>query len=257
MEQNPGTVSPPTEELLRIQHLITLVQGQGLILRLIGGLAVRLRCPSAMHPALERSYSDIDFVAYRRHSRDLRTALSNNGYTADRHFNALHGDKRLLFVDEAHKRHIDIFLDVFQMCHKLPLDKKLELHALTLSPADLLLTKLQIVQLNMKDIQDILALLLDFQPIESSQHPGEEIDIRAITTLCSQDWGWFTTVYDNLERIPRDAARLLNEAETNLVTQRAEFIKTSMLNAPKSSKWRLRALAGRRIPWYELPEEVD
>lgn len=264
MEQDPGAFqeqnqpgSPLDEELARVQRIITLLQEQGIVLRLIGGLAIRLRCSSASHQALERSYSDVDFVAYKKQSRALRDALPANGYTADRHFNALHGDRRLLFIDEAHKRHIDVFLDVFEMCHKLSLDQKLELHALTLSPADLLLTKLQIVQLNRKDIQDILALLLDFQPVEASQRPGEEIDIRAITNLCAQDWGWFTTVTDNLDRIPKEAAQLLNGDEANLVAHRAGIIKTSLVNAPKSSKWRLRSLAGRRIPWYELPEEVD
>jgi hypothetical protein len=259
MEQDPENQSgsPLDEELVRVQRIITLLQEQGIVLRLIGGLAIRLRCSSARHQALERSYSDVDFVAYKKQSRALREALPDYGYTADRQFNALHGDRRLLFIDETHQRHIDVFLDVFEMCHKLSLDQKLELHTLTLSPADLLLMKLQIIQLNMKDIQDILALLLDFQPVEASQRPGEEIDVRAITTLCAQDWGWFTTVTDNLDRMPKEAAQLLNEVEANLITQRVGIIKTSLVNAPKSSKWRLRSLAGRRIPWYELPEEVD
>ncbi|HEY4387083.1 MAG TPA: DUF6036 family nucleotidyltransferase [Ktedonobacteraceae bacterium] len=248
---------PVDEELARVQQLITLVQEQGVVLRLIGGLAIRLRCPSARHQALERSYSDVDFVAYKKQSRALREALATNGYTADRQFNAFNGERRLLFNDEAHNNHIDVFLDLFEMCHKLPLDQKLELHPLTLSPADLLLTKLQIVQMNLKDIQDILALLLDFQPVEASKQPGEELDVRAITHLCAQDWGWFTTVHDNLDRIAKEAAQLLTEDEADLVAQRTMTIKTSMINAPKSSKWRLRALAGRRIPWYELPEEVN
>src|SRR6201999_2809386 len=115
--------------------------------------AIRLRCPGARHPALDRSYSDVDFVGYKKQSRALRDAMEANGYTQDRRFNALHGDSRLLFIDEARNNHFDVFLDVFEMCHKLPLERKLELHPFTLSPADLLLTKLQIVQLNLKDIQ--------------------------------------------------------------------------------------------------------
>src|ERR1700746_1715632 len=101
MEQDPGAFqeqnqpgSPLDEELARAQRIITLVQEQGIVLRLIGGLAIRLRCSSASHPALERSYSDVDFVAYKKQSRALRDALPTYGYTADRHFNALHGDRR-------------------------------------------------------------------------------------------------------------------------------------------------------------------
>ncbi|HEY4385955.1 MAG TPA: hypothetical protein VGN34_15980 [Ktedonobacteraceae bacterium] len=240
------------QELSKTQQLIATLQTQGIILRLIGGIAIRLRCPGAWHPALDRSYSDVDFVAYKKQSRVLRDAMAAHGYTADRRSNAIHGDHRLLFIDEARNN----LLDVFEMCHKLPLDQKLEPHPFTLSPADLLLTKLQIVQLNKKDIQDILALLLDFQPVETSQQPGEVLDVRAIAVLCAQDWGWFTTISDNLDRIAKKASQFLNPQEADLVTQRTDMIKIAITNAPKSSRWRLRSLAGRRIPWYELSSEV-
>ncbi len=241
--------------LTEVQSLITSLQRQAVTLRLVGGVAVRLRCPSATLPALKRTYADVDFMAYKKQSRILHDALTASNYTADRRFNAMHGDRRLLFYDE-HERHIDIFLDVFEMCHKLPLERRLELHPFTLSPADLLLTKLQIVQLNKKDILDTLALLLNFPPAETAQNPGEELDVQTIATLCAQDWGWFTTVSDSLERIGKEAVQLLNEDESAQVTHRIEVIKTRMINTPKSSKWRLRAVAGRRIPWYELPEEI-
>jgi len=245
----------PDEELAQARQRITLLQEQGITLRLIGGLAIRLRCPSVRHPALDRSYSDVDFVSYSKHSRALRTAMTANGYADDAQFNALHGDRRLLFIDKAHGRHTDIFLDVFAMCHKLPLDQRLQLHPFTLSPADLLLSKLQIVQLNRKDIQDILALLLDFEPVAASQQPGQELDVATINALCSQDWGWFTTVSDNLVRIGKEAGQLLSKEEAALVAQRAEQIVALMEAAPKSTKWRLRSFVGRRVPWYELPEE--
>ena len=238
------------------ERLVAKLQEQGLSIRLLGGIAVRLRCPSARHRALDRSYADLDFVAPKKQSKALRDALTTNGYTADRRFNALHGDRRLLFFDEARSRQIDIFLDTFEMCHKLVLEQRLTLHPLTLSPADLLLTKLQIVQLNVKDIQDSLALLLDFPPVEHSQSPGNELDLHSIAQICSQDWGWFTTVNDNLDRIGTEAATFLTEDGVALVTNTIATIKRYLDVAPKSAGWRLRAVAGRRMAWYELPEEV-
>jgi hypothetical protein len=77
-----------------------------------------------------------------------------------------------------------------------------------------------------------------------------------ITTLCAQDWGWFTTVSDNLDRISSEARQLLEAECATLVTQRVETIKQHMEKAPKSAGWRLRAVVGRHIQWYELPEEV-
>lgn len=240
------------------RRLIALAQEQGVTLRVLGGIAIQLRCPHASHRALNRNYADIDFaVQSGKQARALPAVLSASGYTANRRFNALHGEKRLLFYDEPRSRQMDIFVGSFEMCHKLPLDQRLNLHSLTLSPADLLLTKLQIVQLNAKDIQDMLALLLDFPPQASSKQPGEELDANTIARLCGQDWGWFTTVNDNCEQLKAHAAELLDAEEAALALLHIETLQRLLEETPKSTGWRLRAMAGRRIPWYELPEEVN
>jgi hypothetical protein len=253
-EEKPAAplANAPAEAL----RIVSALQARGLTIRLLGGVAIRLRCPHASHRALDRSYPDLDFVAPKKQAWALRDAFVENGYSADRRFNALHGERRLLFYDEVNARQVDIFLSVFEMCHKLTLDQRLSLHPLTLSPADLLLTKLQIVQLNMKDIQDTLALLLDFQPMEITSNAGNDLDMRIISGICAQDWGWFTTVNDNLDRISSEAQGLLDAENAILVTQRVETLKQHIEKVPKSTGWRLRAVVGRRILWYELPEEV-
>lgn len=238
------------------ERIIVAGTARGVTLRLLGGVAVRLRCPHAAHRALTRSYADMDFVALKKQARALRDLLEGLGYVADRRFNALHGERRLLFFDEARGRQVDIFLSAFEMCQNLPLEKRLSQHVFTLSPADLLLTKLQIFQLNAKDIQDILALLLDFPPVAHSEHPGDELDVATIAEICSQDWGWFTSVNDSLDRAVTDARSLLTDQEAETVTQRAAAIKRQLEESPKSLGWRARALVGRRAAWYELPEEV-
>ncbi len=165
-------------------------------------------------------------------------------------------ERRLLFFDQAHNRQIDIFLGTFEMCHKLVLEPRLTQHARTLSPADLLLTKLQIVQLNAKDIQDTLALLLDFVPQTATARPGDDLDMQWIAHLCAQDWGWFTTVNDNLEKIAQQASSYVEAEEAALVTQRVAQMREILEQAPKRANWRLRSLVGRKMLWYELPEEV-
>ena len=253
-DATPITLEAGPEEA---QRIITLAQEQGITLLVLGGVAIGLRCPHATHRALNRTYADLDFAVAGKQARALTSVLVASGYTANRRFNALHGEKRLLFYDDARSRQVDIFVGNFEMCHKLPLDHRLNLHPFTLSPADLLLTKLQIIQLNTKDIQDILALLLDFPPVASSKQPGEELDMSIIARLCGQDWGWFTTVNDNLERIQSDAPALLDAGEAALVGERIKTMQRILAETPKSTSWRLRAMAGRRIPWYELPEEVN
>lgn len=247
------TLPDGTEEAVR---LVEALQQKGLTVRLLGGVAVRLRCSHATHRELNRVYADLDFVTYKRQARQVRDALLEQGYSADRRFNALHGERRLLFFDEKRNRQIDIFLGTFEMCHKLLLEPRLHQHARTLSPADLLLTKLQIVQLNAKDIQDTLAILLDFTPQAATSQPGDELDVKWIARLCAQDWGWFTTVNDNLEKIAQQAASYIESDEAALVAQRVEQIKVTLEREPKSAGWRMRAVLGRKMLWYELPEEV-
>lgn len=247
------TLADGSAEALR---LVDALQKKGLVVRLLGGVAVRLRCPHATHRALNRVYADLDFITYKKQARHVRDALIEQGYTADRRFNALHGERRLLFFDEARERQIDIFLGTFEMCHKLALEPRLTQHAQTLSPADLLLTKLQIVQLNAKDIQDTLAILLDFVPQSATTQPGDDLDVKWIARLCAQDWGWFTTVNDNLEKIAQQAISYTEADEAALVAQRVAQIKAALEQEPKSASWRMRALVGRKMLWYELPEEV-
>jgi hypothetical protein len=136
------------------------------------------------------------------------------------------------------------------------LEDRLQLHPQTLSPADLLLTKLQIVELNAKDTQDLLALLLDVPPLEPGGNPGEAIDVERMLDLCSHDWGWYRTVQDNLQHVAASAQQLLPAVEADVVKRRVEEIAATLDRAPKSAAWRLRAVVGRRMAWYELPEEV-
>jgi hypothetical protein len=232
------------------------MQQKGLTIRLLGGLAVSLRCPSAGHRALNRVYADLDFVAQKKQTRALQTALQEQGYRADHRFNALHGDQRLLFFDDAHERQVDIFLGVFEMCHKLVLEQRLNLHPFTLDPAALLLTKLQIVQLNTKDMRDMLAILLDFEPKNSPAQPGEELDRTIITRQCAEDWGWYTTVQDNLARVAQEAQTLLESEEARLITERVQTLQHHLQQSPKSISWKMRDKLGRRVQWYDLPEEV-
>jgi hypothetical protein len=93
---------------------------------------------------------------------------------------------------------LDVFIGKFIQCHELNLEKGLLKCKNTISPACLLLTKLQIVQINHKDILDILAILID-HPVEKNDDCFS-INIDEIVDITKEDWGWYTTVSDNLEK---------------------------------------------------------
>jgi hypothetical protein len=140
------------------------------------------------------------------------------------------------------------------MCHELDLDGRLDLVPLTLAPADLLLTKLQIVELNQKDLIDIVSLL---HLCEVGDHArSDTIDVPRLAVVTGGDWGWYTTVNDNLGRVAPAAGEFLSEGEAAVVAGRVEAIRQAIEGAPKSLAWKLRSRVGRRLQWYELPDEV-
>jgi hypothetical protein len=224
-----------------------------LLVRLLGGAAVGMHRHTAFPPALERRYGDIDLVVKKGQDRGLKRLLEEVGYVANRSFNNLHGDRRLLFYDERNARQLDVFIGTFRMCHTLELDGRLGLHPQTLEPADLLLTKLQIVKINAKDIIDAQALLLGHQV---ERGPGDLIDLGRLVHVTSRDWGWYTTFTQNLARLAPDADSALPADAASQIAERVATIQQALRDAPKSLSWRARAAIGQRVPWYELPEEI-
>ncbi len=235
-------------------HVVEAARAEGFPVRIMGGVAIGILAGTALPEALRRSYADIDVVVRRDDGGRARSTLTALGYEADRGFNSLHGSTRLLFYDRANGRRLDVFVGVFKMCHELDLGARLELVPHTLTPADLLLTKLQIVELNPKDLLDVMTLL--HVCALGDRAKVDTIDLQRLELVTGADWGWHTTVADNLERVSSAAAGLLSDDDAAIVRSRAQDIRQAIERAPKSLGWKVRARVGRRLQWYELPEEV-
>jgi hypothetical protein len=242
-------LADPVDEAL---HLTDAGREQGVALRITGGVAVALRCESSRRPPLERRYADIDCVAPGRQGRALTDMLAALGYRPDEAFNAVNGATRLFFWDRANERQLDVFLDRVEMCHTFDLRDRLDVHDRTLSLADLLLLKLQVVETNEKDFLDILALLTD-TPLTRDERG---INLDYITGLTSADWGLWRTTTMVAERADRFAAELDGFAGRERVREQVRAYLDAVAEAPKSRGWKLRARLGDRKRWYELPEEA-
>lgn len=222
-------------------------------MRLIGGLAVRLASPE--RPLLPRECKDIDFVTPRGTGRPVEELMAGLGYESDQRFNGINGHRRLLFYDVPHARQVDVFVGSFEMCHAIPLQKRLLLATRTLPLADLLLTKLQIFALNEKDLRDVLNLLYHHKL--SEQDADEEINAAYVARLCCSDWGLWKTCTLNLERARTAAARYdLTSEQEGLITSRIDDLRRHVDAGRKSTKWKVRARIGERVQWYDEPEEV-
>jgi hypothetical protein len=240
-----------------MHRLIAEAQKEDIFLRVIGGLAVKVHSPHANHRSLERKYPDIDFVTNKAGAKKLMEFLPDMGYTPNKTFNTLSGDRRQLWYDEAQGRQIDVFIGDFTMCHTLPLADRLEVEPLTIPLAELFLSKAQIVELNRKDILDLLALILDHQVGAGDE---ETINADLIAGLCAKDWGLYTTVSMTIQKL-RDfldeGSIELEEEEVQTIKRRLVAMERAMDVAPKTMAWKMRARIGTRVRWYEEVEEVQ
>jgi len=233
-------------------RILSGAEARKVTLRLLGGVAVVTRCPSASKPPFSRRYVDIDLIGRRKETAKINQLFRDLGYKPRERFNALHGS-RLIFNDMKNVRRVDVFLDVFQMCHKFDFRDRLELEPKTITMSDLLTTKLQIVEINEKDIKDILVLLLDHEV--STEEIADKINAQYIAKLCADDWGIYRTLAMNLDRIPDFVGSLnLDDEQRARITERAKSIRESIESSPKSMGWKMRATVGERRRWYELPE---
>src|SRR4030088_150715 len=179
--------------------------------KLVGGAAVNLHCASARQAPLKRKYGDLDFVASSKQRQAVQKLFESLGYQGDLRFNTLNGHQRLLYLDGVNGRQIDIFIDRMRMCHVLELADRLGGDDPCLTPADLLLSKLQVFEVNMKDLVDSIALLLD-HPI--ADHDDDAINAAYLARLLSQDWGLYRTLQLNTQRLRQTAKELPVASET-------------------------------------------
>jgi hypothetical protein len=222
----------------------------GVTLRVLGGVAVGLRCPSAARPPLARAYGDVDLMGLSAQAQRAERLLETLGCTPEPRFNAVNGHRRLMFHD-AEGRTVDVLLDRFEMCHTLDLRDRLALDPLTLTPADLLLTKLQVVEAAAKDDVDALALLVDH---DLGSGP-DAIDDDYVAGLCGRDWGLATSVEASLARLEQ-RADMLDDGPRGQVAERIGRLRERLAAEPKSARGRARARVGTRVRWYRVPEEV-
>jgi hypothetical protein len=221
-------------------------------LRVLGGVAIAMLCPSSAHPPLAREYGDIDLATTASAKNQAVSLLESLGYRGDSEFNMLHGHRRLFFWDERNHRQVDVFVDEANLCHRIDLKGRLEAVPLTLSLADLTVLKLQVVETNEKDYLDICAIFADHEL--TCDDAG--VNSAYIADLTASDWGLWRTLGLVSEASEVFVGELPGFAAAELVADRLRRLRSVFEEVPKSRGWKLRARVGDRKRWYELPEEV-
>ncbi len=244
---------PPLESPMEeAERVMDAAQANKVVLRLFGGVSFWFRCPSAKSKGLQRNYVDIDFMGHSKQSRDIKQLFVSLGYLPRDKFNAIQGYRRLIFNDMAHQRRVDIFLDVFEMCHSFNFKDRLEIDEKTIPLADMLVTKLQIIDVNEKDLKDMVTLFADYDVGNSDRGM---VNGAYLAKLCAGDWGIYKTFTMNLDRLLGKADDLdLDEETKRTVKDRMSKARRMIEEHPKELRWKMRARVGEKVKWYDLPE---
>lgn len=259
---NPQLTAERSTLEAEVLRLVANCEAAGAPVRVLGSLGVSIHCPATAHllPSFKRTYSDIDLAAYRRNSRDVSRVLATAGYVENRQLAIDSEGRRGLYDHESNGTHIDVFFDVLEFCHPIALAGRLERDSPTLPVADLLLSKLQIVKINEKDVIDAILLLLEHPLIDGgdARDARDVLDAKRVAQACAGEWGLWRTLTLNLEKVVALAKtyQQLSAAQRATVEARVGELVERIDREPKPIAWRVRAKVGERRQWWTDVEEV-
>jgi len=248
-------VSLPADAYEAAVATVAAANREGVPLKLLGGQAVRYLTPD--FPPRRRNDQDVDLASVSTAKRSVLDLLTGLGFQGDRRFNTMHGHRQMYFTSPDGTT-VDVIMDRLRMCHVLDFSDRIGRMPCTLDVTDLLLSKLQVVEQNEKDVHDIVYLLAAHEVREGDQ--GGTIGLERFGAVLADDWGWWRTATGNLDRVVElvrgELARLVPPGAVHDPVDQAVALRRHAETTPKSLRWKLRARLGERMQWYEVPEEV-
>jgi hypothetical protein len=241
-------------ELLRI---LTASETNNVTLRVIGSLAFQMHCPKYgyLQAAMGRAYTDIDFAGYRKEARAVKEMMTALEYREDKAVYMMSEGDRSIFHQINGSLYVDVFYDKLDFSHVVSWQGRLDVDKPTIPLAELLLEKMQIFEINEKDIIDTIMLFLEHPLGETDQ---EVINIERISKLLAKDWGLWRTTTMNLNKVKQMAGQYtqLSMEEQSHVADQVNHSLERIDAESKSRGWKLRSRVGDRVKWYKDVDEV-
>ena len=253
-----GNVPALRDEALR---LCARASERNMTLRVTGSLAILLICSAQaglMQTLGRQPPRDIDLMGYSREQREIEALFTDEGWQLDPtiRWSREWGIKRLIYLSADARFKVDVFLDQLVMSHTVDLRNRLQLGSPTITPVDLLLSKLQIHDVTHNDLLDLIVLLAEH---DLGDGQAGTIDRGHLLAVLSGDWGFWYSARTNLDRAESalGSASGVPPATASAVNARIHAIRTALDDGPKSRRWRLRAAVGTRLAWYQDVDEVE
>ena len=234
-------------------RLCEALKSTGVEFRLFGSCAIRLRCKTStgILDRLNRHPKDIDGVVLLAGRNRLRAMLLDSGWEDDIQLMAQTDGQQMRFLHAQDRIVLDVSVDALRYCQTLDVRGRFGLDWPTLPLADLLLSKLQIHELATNDVVDILALVSAF---EASELDDCSPHLSRVVSIASHSWRWYKSLTHSLSAAAdaiTSAQFRLNHDERSLIGSRIQMIQRTLITAPRTMSWQLRAMFGNVVPWYD------
>ena len=247
----------------------------GITLRILGALAVYISLKNkpevlSVFRGLGRLgnnellFTDLDLAAYGDQRGEITRLFKELGFEPDRVINTLFGHKRHVYYHPQSKYHVDVFFNKLEFSHDVVFGDKLgkgrlELDYPTITLADIILEKLQIHQINLKDIIDLIVMFIGHD-IGENDKKGI-INGRHIARVLADDWGFWYDAMTNSDKVKVCMNKYFVEGKLDKYTQSIAVSGIDKLSKmieeePKTKKWLKRAKVGDKKPWYREVEEL-
>ncbi len=251
-------------------NIVSKAEEKGIILRILGSLAVRLYISGNQQALLlhrrrlnapEQVFTDLDLIGYGKQRGSIEKFFNDLQYQPDRIVNRIFGDRRLIFYHPKGYFMVDIFLNKLEFSHDIYFGEKpgkgrLELSYPAITPTDIVLEKLQIHKINRKDLIDLAAIFL----VKDVNSDPLSINGSYIAKILSQDWGFWYDATNNLNKLKSIVKELFElkelQEEYSKIIQKVDSLLSMIEKEPKSKDWLKRSQIGTKKPWYREVEDL-
>jgi len=248
------------------KRLAENASSKGIPLRLLGGVAIRIHCSEFMDFAKklvrlgegQQEYTDLDYMSAVKFRSRMKDFFASAGYDRRPTTMSMAATQRQVYFHPKGWFYVDVFFDkLLAANHPLDFRSRLDLDFPTISPADLLLEKLQIVFPGEKDVKDTMLLLRAHQVAHGEEK--NKIDSEYIAKLLSNEWGFWYTATTNLNGL-KDYTKSfenLNDEEKTDIATKIDSLLDAIEKEPKSTGWKMRSVVGTKKSWYNAVETTQ
>ncbi len=240
--------------------IIDIAKTNDVLVKLIGGLAFWEHCPESRHllEYFDRKISDIDFVSDIKFKKKFDKILQSEfDLVVDNYYETIPSCLRSVYYSKDFRIKFDVNYNQLIYSHIIDIRKSLyQKNGITLSLADLLLSKLQIHNIEIKDIVDIIVLLTEHKFGNSDEK--EIINLSHISMLCSCNWGLEHTIRRNCHTIYRNLNnnKMIEKIDRTEITIKLLQLLNTIKVSKKTINWKIRNHFNEKFSWYNKVEDV-